>query len=458
MEVIEYKIEFIYKQIDEYVWSDNFILSEEWEILRLKKTRTIQKSYMHRSPYTEPNYPYSIALYSKNKWYCLKDTNGVVISQTKTPPIIPNLEILSCCFTPFLTTYSFDFDFHVMMTILHLDDEIKVLEFKRPSLREGTIIYNNLKINVYNSLFSYKGENNSEFKYFCKYIHSLYNEDYTKILNLYSKIGPSHYTHKSIDFRTWYKAKRENQQEWPKISLTKVENSIEFPLNSNIWYYYENKFIGLAKRNDDNPLQLIPKIYKKDHSTNENTYLYHYIKTGKLKDDKTVKIPHTLRKNDLKYAKYIKDYTDEKCIEVSYNAEIIQMDRNPEYYMYKNILIKKTDIHLDIELDAQMLNENNERIMILQNNTWIESRGPKIKNVISLPYNYKQIIHDYNKLNRLVKGPIMDLSHIGIIDENSNDKITWPDIDDLYTSLTLETKRLITFKLQPNVKIKIIYD
>nr|CAA38628.1 unnamed protein product [Lachancea kluyveri]prf//1712308J ORF 9 [Lachancea kluyveri] len=458
MEIIEYKIDFIYDKINEYVWSDNFQLSEEWEILRLKKTRTLQKSYMDRSPYTEPNTQYTIALYSQNKWYCLHNGKGNVISPLRKNPEIPNLKIIKSTFTPFLTIYKIQFDFHVMMTLLNLNDEIKVLEFKRPSLTEGIIIYNKMKINVYNSLFSYKGENQKEFKLFCINTKKMYEKDSPKIIKLYSKISFSDDTHKSIDFRTWYKAKRENQQEWPKISKIQLENSIEFPKNSNIWYYYPQKFVGLARRNDDNPLQLIPKIYKKDHSKNKNTNLYHYLQTGKPKNDDTIKIPHTLRKGDLKYAKQIKKLTNEKYIEMSYNGEIIETDKNPEYYMYRNILIKKTDIKINIDLDAQLLNQNNERIMILKNNKWIKSQGPRIKNIITIPWNYKQILHDYNKLGRLKKGKIIDLSNIGIVDENATDIITWPETENLYSSKTLETQRLITFKFQKNVKIKVIYD
>ena len=118
-EVVEYKLVFKYNKIDNYVWSDNFILSEEWEILRLKGHRIIQKSYMGRSPYTEPKNDYIIALYSQNKWYCLKDGVGEVTSPIKEKPNIPNLDIISCEFEPHLSVYKYEFDFHIMITLLN---------------------------------------------------------------------------------------------------------------------------------------------------------------------------------------------------------------------------------------------------------------------------------------------------------------------------------------------------
>lgn len=105
---------------------------------------------------------------------------------------------------------------------------------------------------------------------------------------------------------------------------------------------------------------------------------------------------------------------------------------------------------------VQLLDKNNKRTQIYNtSNEWIKSEGPRIKELITIPWNYKQIIHDLNKLNKLEKGEYSDLSQIGIVTENTPKK-TWPDINNLYISKTLETKRLITFKYRKNEEISII--
>lgn len=462
IEVVEYKLVFKYNKIDNYVWSDNFILSEEWEILRLKGHRIIQKSYMGRSPYTEPKNDYIIALYSQNKWYCLKDGVGEVTSPIKEKPNIPNLDITSCEFEPHLSVYKFEFDFHIMMTLLNQKEDVKILEFKRISLTEGLFIYNKMKINIYGSLLSYKGDRYKEFIDFCDLLQKEYINEKSILLMLFSKldkeaINPNE-THKSIAYKTWYKAKRENQNEWPHISKTRLKNSIEFPKDSNIWYYYPNKYVGLAKRNDDNPDQLIPKIYEKDHSILENTHLYFYIHYNKPNDTNKVTIPHTLRNEELKNVKVKKKLGNEKYVDISHDGKIIEMDQKPSVYVYKNMIIKDAKIKERIKLDAQLLNENNERSMILYKGEWSLSVGPRIRNVITIPWYYRQIIHDYNKLGRLKEGNIMDLTSIGIVNPDEEDIITWPNIENLYQSKTLETHRLITFKYQKYVNIDVIYD
>ncbi|WP_375667032.1 hypothetical protein [Bartonella sp. CL26QHWL] len=447
--IIEYKIEFRYRIDDILLWCDQFQLNEEWEILRIKTNRKMQKTFMDRSPSVEPQKDYDIALYTKNKWICLKDNTGYVVSNLNKKPEIPNLEIKSFTATPFLTVINKEFDFHTFMTILHLKDNIKVLEFKRPSLKEGLITYNNMRIEIYDKLIVYKGEKQKEF---LKFVNSLTFEDeqISNIMNMLDKDDTK--THKSIAYLTWYKAKRESQNEWPLISTERKENSIEFPKNSGIYYYYPNKYVGLAKRNDDNPQLFIPKIYKLDHLKNENSFLYKY--TNDIPLENRIKIP-----NILKSVKNMPKLNNQKYIELSYENKIIEMDKNPEYYVYRNIILRPINEEIEIEdFNAQILDKNNERVEIYVNNKWKNDSGPRIRNIITIPWHYKQIIHDYNKLNRLKKGPIMDLTHIGVINPKGDDIITWPEIDNLYVSKTLETRRLMTFKYQKNVKIEILYD
>jgi hypothetical protein len=90
-----------------------------------------------------------------------------------------------------------------------------------------------------------------------------------------------------------------------------------------------------------------------------------------------------------------------------------------------------------------------------KHNEWLKSTGPRIGSIITIPWYYQQIVHDYNKLKRLRDGPIMDLMHIGIVNPDGDDIITFPcgNIEDLYVGITLETHRLSTFKAQA-----LIYD
>lgn len=458
MEIIEYNTEFKYEIKDDYLWVDNFKLSDEWEIIRLKKMKIVQKAFMNRSPYIEPTKEYTIAIYAKNKWYILHNGIGKVTT-TKKELEIPNLKIIECKFEPLVAIYKYKFDFHIMMIIINLREDVTVLEFKKVAEKEGIIVYNKIKINVYNELFSYRGDKHNIFTTFCEEMIKDYNNNKARIEKLFSIFKKSEHTHKSLAFNIWYKAKRENQQEWPLISNKKQINSIEFPLNSGIYYYHPEKYVGLSKRNDDNEIELIPKIYKTDHSKKENTYLYYYNKTGKVKNDELIKIPHTLRKNEFKHIKKIKILENEKYTEVDYNGEIIETDLKPEYYVYRNIIIQKIKNKIKYEeIEAQLVDENNKRIKTMINGKWENIKGPKIKDVITIPWNYRQIIHDYNKLQRLKEGNITDISNIGIINENSDDIISWPNINDLYISKTIETKRLITFKYQKNTKIQTLYE
>nr|CAA30768.1 unnamed protein product [Kluyveromyces lactis] len=446
MEIIEHKVEFKYKSIDEYQWTDNFKLDKQWEILRFKKNKIVQKSYMNRFPYSEPKKDYSIALYSKNKWYCLKDGVGSYISIQKEKPQIKDLTITEIKYEPYLVIYKLDFEYHIMMTILHCDERVKLLEYKRPFLKEGIILFNEMKIYVYNGLFSYKGNKIEDFELFVNEFNSQYKENYDRLFKIF---GKSNHTHKSIDYKTWCKAKRENQQEWPLFTNIKIKDSIEFPNNSGIYYYYPDKYVGLARRNDDNLIPLIPKIYRKNHYENKNSLLYKYV--NGLPIDEEENIPYSLKKEKYKFIKY---HEDEKIIEVDYNNNVVKQKDMAEYYCYNNKLIQKIEEPVKLpKIEAQILNKRNERVEVLIDNEWKNLAGNRIDGIPTLPWNYKHIIHDYNKLGRLKKGKIMDLTHIGIVNENGTDIITWPYTDDLYIGRSIETKRLITFKYQKNVEI-----
>lgn len=74
--------------------------------------------------------------------------------------------------------------------------------------------------------------------------------------------------------------------------------------------------------------------------------------------------------------------------------------------------------------------DKNNKVSYFFNTKWTFANSlPKLANVPALPYNYKLIVHDYDKLRRLKEGPIMDLTHTGIVNEHANDIITCPDIE-----------------------------
>ena len=214
----------------------------------------------------------------------------------------------------------------------------------------------------------------------------------------------------------------------------------------------------------------------------------------------------------IKSNKKIKEYDgNTQRIKLNYDGSILSTDFCPEVITFKNLVIgtiiliqdqyKKNFIENVLKLSlsdwrsdnregediqktsikAQVINQYNQRTMIyispsmmfsekendcllnLKNMSlsspsnkedksycWIHSSGPKIDSIITIPWNYKQIIHDYNKLNRFKKGPLMDLTHIGIVNPDAEDIITFPDYDPdiLYKGNDLETHRLSTFKPQ----------
>lgn len=288
MDIIEYKATFTYSLSHSLllVWFDNFTLSNIWEIIRIKYIKTIEKTYKNKIPVSSPKSDYDIAIYSKNRWILLKNGIGSTTSSS-THLKIKNLEISNLSFHPILSTYSFKFDFHVLLTLIQMSDYAIILEKKNLSLTHTQVLCKNLRIKIYENVLSYRGDSIDHFTIIANDLMNLYSSEYYDIKNLYSSFNiklavPPAACHLSIAYKTWYNAKRQNQREWPCIShlpptSSNYKNLLEFPKNSNIFYYHPTLYVALAERNDISSELYIPKLYKSDHYKNKKSILYNYI-------------------------------------------------------------------------------------------------------------------------------------------------------------------------------------
>lgn len=440
---IDYTIYFKYNIENIFEWCDEFKLNKEWEIIRINKIRNVEKSYMGKKPYQLTNKEYEIAIFNKNRWIYLNKGEGITNGMTLN---IKNLDYKIIKKEPKTVIFKKNFDFHVMMTVIQSKENIKIVENKKLSIKEGVLISNKLKMNIYNSIISYRGKYHNEFKCFCENIYNIYLNEKDEIETLFKKLSiTDSNTHKSIAYKTWYKAKREIQNEWPNISTVKIENGIEFPENSNIWYYGNNNTkVKLIKRKDDNDEIYIPKLFKNLSYDIENIKL-----TQLLKNNNELNI---------KIRKVIKMLEDEKHIELNYKGKIISSEEGAEYVSYNGMIIYKlkNKINLD-KCEAQILDENNKVVKIYIDNKW---KNPKNnvpnRNKIIIPHYYKSILYDLKKLNKIENGDYTDLRDIGIV-TNKTKTITWPikELDD-YIPYSMETTRLITFKYQKNVEYMIV--
>lgn len=451
MQYIEFKIEITFKKPKYWLlWADEQTLNDSMEIIRIKGMRTIEKYYKEKLCKIKPQGNYDIAILLNNRWITIKnDTASFIATTDKLPDL--NLEIFSKKCTPILSTYSFNFDFHTLLCCICENNDILILENNK-NYTEATIIYKSLKISAYSSLLAYRGENIKTFEEICKEFEEIYSNYSNQILNIFNKIDEekpcSSLNHKSIAYKTWYNAKRQNQREWPKIS--KISGEIEFPKNSGIYYYHEFKHVGLAKRTDANSENFIPKLYNSDHLNSKSSILYKY--NNNLPIESKIKLPKTCKKlGEI-------NENDKEFMVMDYYLNIFESHKKANKIIYENIIIDYKDFEETQEFKAQILDKDNKRIKILIDDSFIFNNGIKIIGIPALPYNYLQILHDYASLNRLKKGPIQDLTHIGIVDPDASDIITWPFEINPYRAKTLETHRLSTLKIQKNTKIRILYD
>ena len=391
------------------LWFDNFTLNNENTAIRIKHLKNIEKYYNEKIPSTNPHKNYYIAIFNKNRWILIKDNKLElkISSKDEIPSLLNSLNLNKTytAYYPILTLYSFDFDIHILLTIISESENIKILSSKKNSYSEESIIMNNIKIKVYNSKLDYRGDEINIFQNSVIELEEIYNAYSPPLIKIYkyldNPIPDPAKNLKSIAYKTWYNAKRQNQREWPLLTKninnnikSIAKNIVEFPKNSGFFYYHPIYYVGLAMRYDINYEKFIPKLYKTNHSLIKGKILYNYI-NNILPDEKILtNTPKEIKTN----------------------------------YQNYNLLDK----------DGNSLHKFNP--------DWP-----------SLPYNYTQILIDYKKLGRLIKGPIQDLTHIGIVDPDADDIITYPhDIED-YKTKGLETHRIMSFKLLPNTKLRILY-
>lgn len=435
IDIIEYKLEFTYNIKNIYIWCDKFKLNEEWQILKLCGIRSVEKIYMDRSPYIKPKNKYDIALYTKNKWVYLYEGKGETTSFV-TNIDIPNLEITSVKSKPHVMTYKTKFELQAMLITLQKYSNAIVLERKKVSTTKADLIYKEMKLVMYDDIIICKGEDITEFENNCKEIECMYYKWSGQYNELFSNIEkPDKNLYMSLAYKTWFRAKRLNQKEWPLISEEKKNNGIEW---KGVWYYHPTKIVLLAKRKDDNDETYIPKLYKE------------------IKIEPKHTLPYSLKIDKYKNTKFQKYWKGEPCTIINYKGIIIETDIEPKYIVYNNMIIGNTDEKYKNINNVQVLNkENKVNALIDEKGKVIQYNGVKIRNKKSVPWYYRQILHDYNKFNRLEIGEVQDLMHIGIFDKLDKDIITWPNITDIYVGKAIETQRLITFKWQNDVKIKV---
>lgn len=442
MYILEYIVYFTFRNQNPLLFADNFKLDGEWEVLRINNIKNVEKSYCNKKPFNQPKENFDIALFRKTRWYYLdfKKCTGFVVKFSNDPIKIPNLEIISQNSEPYVVCEIFNFDLQILLTLVNSMPNVEIIE-KKINERKCVIIHENLIIECSTSFLKYKYKEQEKFRSFVSELKELYDEYDDVIGKLYNIVGieKKYLSHESLAPKTWYKARRENQQKWPEISTEPV--GLEFPKNSGI--YYPQKNVGLSKRSDDNNETYIPKLYKTNHSKNDKSFLFQY-----LNEDNDFKKTEILSNEDL-----------ENSIEIDFNGDILCIPKNPLFISRNKKLvgINKQYYEIPKNIKGQILGKNNHReYIITKENEIISNPGFKIKNMLTLPWYYKQIIHDYNKLGRLEFGDICDMSNIGVVDPDSTETITYPVFSkDLYVGQCLETHRLMTFKHQNDVKINI---
>lgn len=460
--ILRWYLEYDFIHIDLARYLDDFEFSHDWPFVQITRgNQTVTRGYMNKSP----------QIVGKMSEICIfhKYTVHRIDSQTCTGNVIvsgdaelPRLKLNVTKKVPYTMKYTFEFDFHAMMVVLHCMDDVIILEHKSVSLVRASILYHSIKIEVVQTIFSYTGTEDHElFREFCARVLKKYREESPPYLTLFSHLAAPETdpgkTHLALAYDVWYRGSRENQREWPEISTHPKHNSIEFPRGSGIWYTPPaGKFIGLSLRHDDNIYKYIPRIYIRDQRL-YNSYLRDYL--DGTDDYDTFSIPTLVKQSIRGYGTFFsqaRPYTGtHDVMYLNSNGTIMMTYNTPRYIVYVDRIVgavSKYSIHVDA--DVQLLDRAWDRVRVLKDGTWVDSHGPRILGIPTLPWYYRQIVHDYHKLGRLRNGPYMDLMHIGVVDTAANDIITFPvegGLSRLYVSDALETRRLLTFKFAPYV-------
>jgi hypothetical protein len=502
--IIRWSVKIKFKHIDLLEYIDDFKLNEDWAYLEFHDGKRVTTfGYEDKMPrISEHLNGDGLILFNKYQIYKLYeryDSNYMfenylyaeTISSTKPgeDPIIdiPGLEITSVKYFPYTSLFKFEFDYHVMLTIIDknikgdiINDSSSYLchrirmkgstqtkdRIKDHAFGRAVVSYDGLMIEVVENALIYSGDNQSKFYDIAQDLQYEYEEESGQYLDLFSLLDgyecsipclrendidhPHHSfnprdSYFALDYEVWYKGARENQRIWPIISKGKINiKSVKF---NNCWYtpYNINEFVHLSRRYDDNPYGLIPKIYKRD-SIIENKIPISV--SSKLKE---------LGINN-KILKPMLETEDYDALVLDGKGEIVECSLNPKYVLYDKYILHcdcKYNINNDVPnaVQAQLLDKRWKRTHIMVNNKWIESLGIKIRGIISIPWYYRQIAHDYAMYENLNVGDYTDMMNIGIVRKDAT-PISMPSVKTLYVGETSQTRRLRTFKYKYNVYVK----
>lgn len=430
--IIKYRLTFKYEIDDLDKWVDDFEVNKDCEIIIYNGIRRRVKKYMDKSGQATPTGKFDVAIYSKNKWIILN--NGVGYA-TKFDKLLFKfkLKIIDYSFKPVLSMYKFTFEYHILLTILSTLFDAEILELE--NLIEAKVRVNGMLLRITGRALIAGLVNMEEFEDFCEELKEVYMQEEERFKLLFNKLDKPDVipgeTHRALAYEIWYNAKRASQREWPRISSVKIERCLEFPEKSGVYYWHPLKIVGLAKRHDANAYEHIPSLFLVKKNSGES------------------KVPNEIR-TIYNVTRNLRELEDEKYVEVDYKGREINAMVGATVLVFNNLVIRKYDKPILGDFEAQILNEIGRRSQVLRKGVWFNETGPRIIGIPALPYNYKQIIHDANKMGNLKMGPIMDLTNIGIY---NGEEITYPDTEDLYVSKLLETRRLLTFKVRINTEM-----
>lgn len=464
---MKWYLEYKFNHIDILSYVDTFEFNDEWPYIQIVRgNQTVCLGYMDKSPQITGN-ACDVSIFHKYTVYRIYKAScsgNVIVSGEAS---LPGLQLDITRKMPYTVKCQFDFDFHTMMVILATMDDVLIFEGTHVALTKASIMYQGMKIEVAQTVLSYTGvERHDFFRDFCHRLYGKYNRESEPIIKMFDILPDPQVdtakTHLALAYDIWYRGARENQREWPSISTSPAnDRSVEFPKDSGIWYTPpEGKYVGLSLRHDDNIYKYIPKIYMRDHRL-RSSYLKDYL--NNTSTFSSFSIPTLVSKSIRNYGNVCSKprlyQGDSEVLHLNSDGSIMMRYNNPKHIVYNGMVVgvvgKKFD---NVYGEVQLLDRGWNRSKVLANGIWHESSGHRILDIPALPWYYKQIVHDYNKLGRLTNGPYMDLMHIGIVDAEGKDMITFPvdDISRLYVSPCLQTHHLLTFKFKPYVYEKLL--
>lgn len=447
---IRWIAKFTYPRLCPLLFVDHFVMNDQWPYIEVVVgNRVVSLGYMDKQPQIE-YHQYPLLLFSKYRIFKLTEEHGQVIvsTQAKEAIAIPGLSFTEITFEPYTSLVQFPFDFHTMLVIMDTSPEGVILESNTPALTRATVIYRSLKIDVVEGTLSFSSEKDHPLFYtIAKDLEYRYHLEGAEIRALFDRLDtpqpPPGRTHFAMDYEVWYRGSRENQRVWPLVQRHPPDLLPGSLFFHGLWYLPpEGKgYVGLSLRHDDNPHLYIPRCYLKPPAPS------------------TFTIPVAVRQTCKRYGALLKapyaSFEGQPYLLVDKRGVIIECSEHPEVMVYNHRIIAtlKDKPSFFVSCEAQLLDRHFQRARILIGGVWQDAPGVRLHGVITIPWYYRQIIHDYHRLGRLRIGPLMDLSHIGIVDPEADDIITFPadTLETLYIAPSLETHRLCTFKYKYGV-------